>query len=138
VKLLDYGLRGAGVLLAVLLGGMSAVLEAVSTPYRLGGWPAWWLPPAAFFGSVFLGWFARTATGAAGGWWFAAVPWFLVTIFAVGGTREGDQIASTWLGLLVLAAGGIGFVGPAAYRAGKRTITAGPAAVPAVTTQHPV
>ncbi|MEU7819972.1 hypothetical protein [Catellatospora sp. NPDC049133] len=119
--LLDYALRAVGALLALVLGAASAVLEAVFTPYRIAGWPAVWLVPTALLVSLFLSWFARAATGLAWGWWLAAVPWFLVMIFAVGGTQEGDQIASSWLGLLVLATGGIGFVGPAAYRAGKRT-----------------
>ncbi|GAA1606058.1 hypothetical protein ACFQY4_42310 [Catellatospora bangladeshensis] len=121
MKLLDFAIRGVGALLAVFLGGMTALLEAVYTPYRIGGWPALWLPPLAFGVSLLLGWFARTVTGTAWGLWLAAVPWFLVMVFAVGGTQEGDQIAATWLGLLVLAAGGIGFVGPAAYRAGRAT-----------------
>ncbi|BCJ72405.1 hypothetical protein CS0771_19490 [Catellatospora sp. IY07-71] len=131
MKLLDLALRGIGALLAVFLGGMTALLEAVYTPYRIGGWPALWLPPLAFGVSLLLGWFARTVTGTVWGWWLAAVPWFLVMVFAVGGTQEGDQIAATWLGLLVLAAGGIGFVGPAAYRAGRAT-TAPAARRPAV------
>lgn len=128
MRLLDYALRGVGAVLAVFLGTASAVLEAVYTPYRIGGWPAVWLVPTALLVSLFLGWFARTATGLAWGWWLTAVPWFLVMIFAVGGTQEGDQIAASWLGLLVLAVGGIGFVGPAAYRAGKRTTAPPPRA----------
>ncbi|GAA2361984.1 hypothetical protein Cme02nite_42800 [Catellatospora methionotrophica] len=136
MRLLDFALRGAGAVLAIFLGGASAVLEAVYTPYRIGGWPAVWLVPVAFGVGVFLDWFARTATGAAWGWWLPAVPWFLIMIFAVGGTQEGDQIASTWLGLLVLAAGGIGFVGPAAFRAGRRTTAPRPrAAAPQLTHQ---
>lgn len=131
MRLLDYALRGVGALLAVFLGTASAVLEAVYTPYRIAGWPAVWLVPTALLVSLFLSWFARTATGLAWGWWLAAVPWFLVMIFAVGGTQEGDQIAATWIGLLVLATGGIGFVGPAAYRAGKRTTAPPPRAAAA-------
>ncbi|GAA1361159.1 hypothetical protein [Catellatospora chokoriensis] len=136
MKLLDLALRGFGGVLAVFLGVASAVLEAVYTPYRIGGWPAVWLVPTALLVSLFLGWFARTATGLAWGWWLAAVPWFLVMIFAVGGTQEGDQIAATWLGLLVLATGGIGFVGPAAYRAGKRTTAPPPRTAAPQLTPH--
>lgn len=137
MRILDYALRGVGGLLAIILGGASAVLEAVHTPYRLAGWPAWWLLPAAVVANLFLGWFARSATGAAWGWWLAAVPWFLVMIFAVGGTQEGDQIAATWLGLLLLAVGGMAFVGPAAFRAGRRTTDAARSATPRTLTHHP-
>ncbi|GAA1404603.1 hypothetical protein ACFQZ4_28900 [Catellatospora coxensis] len=138
MKLLDLALRGIGAVLSVFLGTAFAVLEAVYTPYRIAGWPAVWLVPAALAISLFLSWFARTATGLAWGWWLAAVPWFLVMIFAVGGTQEGDQIAASWVGLLVLATGGIGFVGPAAYRAGKRTTAPPPRpTAPQLTAPHP-
>ncbi|MDI1459878.1 hypothetical protein QEZ54_02755 [Catellatospora sp. KI3] len=110
---LVLGVAGAAV--TVVLAVLTAFIEAVCTSVRVGGWPAVWVLPLAVGANIALIWFARTAVGAPWGWWFAAVPWFLVMIFAVGGTTEGDQLANSWLGLALLALGGMALVGPVAF-----------------------
>jgi hypothetical protein len=107
----DALLRCAGVLLTVLLGAFFALLEAVSTP-RL------WLIPvlAAVAGNIFLYWFAQTTIGTAWAWTLAAGPWLLVMFASVGPTREGDQLANSYPGLITFTAGALTFFALAALR----------------------
>ncbi|MBV1849058.1 hypothetical protein [Catellatospora tritici] len=120
LRAVDLLLRVVGAALAVVLGVLTAFAEAACTGLRLGGWPAVWVLPLAVGANVFLIWFARTAVGVPWAWWFAAVPWFLVMVFAVGGTTEGDQLANSWLGLALLALGGMALVGPVAFLSARR------------------
>ncbi|GHJ50230.1 hypothetical protein Cs7R123_75720 [Catellatospora sp. TT07R-123] len=116
----DLLLRGAGAVLAVVLATLTAFLEAMGTAVRIDGWPAVWVLPLAVVVNVLLIWFARTAVGMPWAWWFVAAPWFLVMVFAVGGTSEGDQLANSWLGLGLLALGGMAIVGPVAFHSARR------------------
>jgi hypothetical protein len=110
-RVFDTLLRSFGGLLAVLLGALFAILEAVATP-RL------WLIPvlAAITGNIFLYWFAQTTVGKSWAWTLAAAPWGLVMIASIGPTREGDQLANSYPGLVTFAAGAITFFALAALR----------------------
>lgn len=93
-----------GALLAAVMGAMTGVIEALSTPYL------WVIPVgAAIAGNLFLYWFASTVVGRSWGWVVAAVPWFAVMIVAIAATGEGDQLANSWTGLATFAAGAATF-----------------------------
>lgn len=119
VRVVDLVLRVLGGLFALLLGAGSALLEAFSSAYRFLGLPAFWLIAVVVLANLFLVWFAKTVVGRPWAWWLPALAWFLIMVFAVGGTSEGDQIAGTWVGLITFAAGAFAFVAPAAFRVGR-------------------
>jgi len=94
---------------AVALGAMTAVLEAVSTPYF------WAIPAAAaMVGNLVLYCFAQYTVARTWAWMLSAAPWSLIMIMAVGSTGEGDLIANSWTGLATFGFGAMGFLVPAA------------------------
>lgn len=109
MRAFDVALRVIGGGVAVALGAMTAVLEALSTP-RL-----WAIPvAAAMVGNLLLYWFTRYTIAQPWAWILAAAPWFLIMLVAVGSTGEGDLIANSWTGVATFGAGALGFFVPAA------------------------
>jgi uncharacterized protein (DUF983 family) len=106
----DGLVRIVGGCVAVALGAMTALVEALATPYH------WTIPVgAALVGNLVLFWFAWYTMAHAWAWLVPAVPWFLMMIMAVASTSEGDLIANSWTGLATFGAGAVGFFLPAAF-----------------------
>jgi hypothetical protein len=120
----DRALRIAGGVVALLAGAASAVLEAVLTPLRLGGWPFPAAPVLAAALGVPLVVFAIRVTGSRYGGLTPAVGWFGMVSLLVTRTAEGDLLLpESAMAYAVFFAGAVSFV-VALYRspydAGRR------------------
>ncbi|MFI7540974.1 hypothetical protein [Actinoplanes sp. NPDC049599] len=108
----ELAVRVAGVVIAVLAAGLTAVLELFLSPLRLGGVPIGVAVPAAVLANLAISWFAVTTVGRR---WALAPPWAVWTLimFFAAGTRttEGDYLISAddWVALVTILAGSLTF-----------------------------
>jgi hypothetical protein len=110
-RVLDLGLRIAGLFVATALAAVSAVYEVFLTPLY---WHGTRLPLAlalAVFGNAGLAWFVQEVTGRIGAILAPAAVWFLLVFVAGNGTREGDLGISSknWVGVTTMLAGAAAF-----------------------------
>jgi hypothetical protein len=107
----DGALRIAGGVVALLAGAGSAVVEAVLTPLRLGGWPLPAAPVLAALVGVPLVVFATRVTGRRLGGLAPAAGWFGMVSLLVTRTDEGDLLLpESGMGYAVFLAGALSFV----------------------------
>jgi membrane-associated phospholipid phosphatase len=104
LRVSDLLLRVFGGVFAVVIGASTALLEAVLTPIS-------WLIPAiaAVVLNLFLCWFTAEAVGKSWAWALGAIPWFIVMIASVSPSKEGDQLANSYPGLVTFGAGALAF-----------------------------
>ncbi|MFI5906682.1 hypothetical protein [Dactylosporangium sp. NPDC051541] len=108
---LDIVLTVVGLIVATLLGAALAVIEAVWSPLRVGGFRVPASLVVALVTNPLLGWFAYTVTKRRLATLLPAAAWCVVWIMAAGRTSEGDMIITedNWVGLLTLFAGPLAF-----------------------------
>jgi hypothetical protein len=122
----DVVLRLLGAVVALLGGAGSALLEAVLTPVRAGGWPVPIAPLLAAALGVPLVSYAVAATGSRAAAILPVVGWFLTIAVLLTRTVEGDVLLpQTTMGYLVLLAGAgalvVGLYRLPPQNAGRRT-----------------
>ncbi len=109
-RLADLLLRMAGGVLAVLGGALSAVLELILAPARLGGQLIGAAVLVAVAANVLLSWFAHRTVERRWAVALPAVPWFAIVAVAGIRTAEGDVLLTgTWVDLLLVVAGAMTF-----------------------------
>jgi hypothetical protein len=102
----DLALRVLGAVVALLGGAGSALLEAVLTPVRAGGWAVPIAPLLAAVLGVPLVSYAVAATGSRAAAVVPVVGWFGTIAVLLNRTTEGDVLLpQTTMGYLVLLAG---------------------------------
>jgi hypothetical protein len=108
---LEIALTIAGLLVATLLGAALAIIEALYSPLRIGGWRVPVSLVMALATNPLLGWFAYTTTRRRLAALLPAAAWCVVWVLAAGRTSEGDLIITedNWVGLLTLFAGPLAF-----------------------------
>ncbi|ABP56193.1 hypothetical protein [Salinispora tropica] len=103
-------LRFTGGVLAVVGGALSAVLELLLAPLRVGGYLIGVAVLVAVGLNVALSWFAHVTVGRRWAVALPAVPWFFLVGVAGIRTSEGDVLlAGTWVDLLLVVAGAMTF-----------------------------
>ncbi|WP_433613654.1 hypothetical protein ACQP2P_04815 [Dactylosporangium sp. CA-139114] len=107
----DIAITVAGLIVATLLGAALAIIEALYSPLRIGGWRVPVSLLMALVTNPLLGWFAYTTTRRRMATLLPAAAWCVVWIMAAGRTSEGDMIITedNWVGLLTLFAGPLAF-----------------------------
>jgi hypothetical protein len=111
-RALETTIRTAGLVVAMLATILSAVLELVLTPLRIGGVPIGVAIPVAVVANVAICWFAVTTVGRR---WALGPPWAAWTLimFAATGLRttEGDYLISgdNWVALVMILVGSLTF-----------------------------
>ncbi|HEX5598155.1 MAG TPA: hypothetical protein VFX61_19390 [Micromonosporaceae bacterium] len=106
----DLALRWAGGVVAVVAAVMTAILELLWSPLRVGGELIGLSVVLAVVANVVLAWFARQAVGHAGAVALPAVAWFLMMMVAATRTREGDiLLLGNWVGGAMIIAGSVAF-----------------------------
>ncbi|WP_018216905.1 hypothetical protein [Salinispora vitiensis] len=109
-RLADRALRFAGGVLAVAGGALSAVLELLLAPLRVGNQLIGVTVLVAVGLNVALSWFALATVGRRWAVALPAVPWFFLVAVAGIRTSEGDVLlAGTWVDLLLVVAGAMTF-----------------------------
>lgn len=109
-RLASRALRVSGGVLAVAGGALSAVLELLLAPLRVGGHLIGVTVLVAVGLNVALSWFALTTVGRRWAVALPAVPWFFLVAVAGIRTSEGDVLlAGTWVDLLLVVAGAMTF-----------------------------
>jgi hypothetical protein len=113
-KGLDIAISIAGLVIATLLAGALAIIEALYSPLRIGGVRVPVSLVMAVATNPLLGWFAITTTKHRLAALLPAGVWCVLWFLAAGRTSEGDLIITqdNWVGLLTL------FAGPLAFGAG--------------------
>ncbi len=110
VRLVSRALRFTGGVLAVAGGALSAVLELLLAPLRVGGHLIGVAVLVAVGLNVGLSWFALATVGRRWAVALPAVPWFFLVAVAGIRTSEGDVLlAGTWVDLLLVVAGAMTF-----------------------------
>ncbi|AEB47144.1 hypothetical protein VAB18032_00300 [Micromonospora maris AB-18-032] len=123
-RFLDVGLRVAGGVVVVVAGAVTAVLELLLAPLRIGGHLVGLAALVAVVVNVALSWFAIEAVGRRWAVALPAVPWVVIMVAAADRTNEGDVLLiGNWVGLILVVAGVMAFA-VMAFRA----IVAGPTA----------
>ncbi|WP_018252313.1 hypothetical protein [Salinispora mooreana] len=103
-------LRFTGGVLAVAGGALSAMLELLFAPLRVGGYLIGVAVLVAVGLNVALTWFALATVGRRWAVALPAVPWFFLVAVAGIRTAEGDVLlAGTWVDLLLVVAGAMTF-----------------------------
>ena len=102
-------LTTAGVLLAVLMSGLSAVLELLLISVRVGGHLIGVSAVLALVANLFIGRFAHRATRHRWPVIIAAVVWLLIVLLAAGRTTEGDYLitSNNWVGWAMIGLGSL-------------------------------
>ncbi|MDM4720668.1 hypothetical protein QTQ03_14140 [Micromonospora sp. WMMA1363] len=109
-RLVDLTLRVAGGLLAVVGGVLSAALELLLAPVRVGGYLVGVAVLVAVGANLALGWFAHRTVERRWAVALPAVPWFVIVAVAGIRTAEGDVLLTgTWVDLLLVVAGAMTF-----------------------------
>ncbi|MGN9812126.1 hypothetical protein ACTMSW_22565 [Micromonospora sp. BQ11] len=107
---LDLVLRVVGGAFAVLGGLLSAVLELLLAPLRVGGHLIGVAVLVAVGVNLLLGWFAHRTVSRRWAVALPAVPWFLLVAIAGLRTDEGDLLlAGTWVDLGMIVGGAMTF-----------------------------
>lgn len=107
---LDVVLRVSGGVVAVLGGALSAALELLLAPLRVGGQLIGVAVVVAVVVNLLLGWFAHRVVARRWAVALPAVPWFLLVAIAGLRTDEGDLLlAGTWVDLGMIVAGAMTF-----------------------------
>jgi hypothetical protein len=104
-------LTTAGVLLAVLMAALSALLELLLISVRVGGQLIGLSAVLALVANLFIGWFAHRATRRRWPVLPAAVVWLAITLLAAGRTTEGDYLiaSNNWVGWAMIGLGSLGW-----------------------------
>ncbi|MCN0152084.1 hypothetical protein [Salinispora arenicola] len=106
----DRALRFTGGVLAVVGGVLSAVLELLLAPLRVGDHLVGVSVLVAVGMNVALSWFAHATVGRRWAVALPAVPWFFLVAVAGIRTTEGDVLLTgTWVDLLLVVAGAMTF-----------------------------
>ena len=111
-RALEYVIRVAGLVIAVLATVLTAALELFLSPLRLGGVPIGAAIVLAVVANLAICWFAVTTVGRR---WALAPPWAvwtLVMFFAAGlRSNEGDYLisADNWVALVMILTGSLAF-----------------------------
>ncbi|NJP32328.1 hypothetical protein [Micromonospora thermarum] len=109
-RAVDLVLRVAGGLLSVVGGVVSAVLELLLAPVRVGGYLIGVAVLVAVGANVALSWFAHATVARRWAVALPAVPWFVMVAVAGIRTSEGDVLLTgTWVDLLLVVAGAMTF-----------------------------
>ncbi|MGC5030201.1 hypothetical protein [Micromonospora sp. DT229] len=121
-RVLDMGLRVAGGVVAVVAGAVTAVLELLLAPLRIGGYLIGVAALVAVVVNIALSWFAIETVGRRWAVALPALPWVAIMIAAADRTTEGDVLLiGNWVGLALVVAGAMAFAVTA-----FRSIVAGP------------
>jgi hypothetical protein len=125
-RVLDIAITVGGLIVATLLGVGLAIVEALYSPLRVGGFRVPVSLLMAIVTNPLLGWFAFTTTRSRLAALLPAAGWCVVWILSAGRTSEGDLIITedNWVGLLTL------FAGPLAFAIGIYISSMRPRAVP--------
>jgi len=112
--MIELLVRIYGGIVAVLLGGLTAIFEVFYSNLRIGSVlvPASMLIAFAVnFGLTWFAWYTMDKTWAPV---FAIVPWCVVMVAAVSQRPEGDWLIlpNNWAGALAVVAGMAGFAAP--------------------------
>jgi hypothetical protein len=116
----DTVLRVAGGFLAVVAAVLTAVLELMLAPLRVGGYLIGAAVIAAVLGNIALGWFAHATVGRKWAIALPAVAWLALMVVASGRTSEGDLLlvgpqgsalvdGNSWVGFTMIFAGSIAY-----------------------------
>ncbi|WP_341721404.1 hypothetical protein QQG74_27155 [Micromonospora sp. FIMYZ51] len=106
----DLGLRVTGGLIAVVAGAVTAVLELLLAPLRIGGYPIGVAVLVAVLANLALSWFAIEAVGRRWAVALPALPWVVIMVAAADRTAEGDVLlVGNWVGLTLVVAGAMTF-----------------------------
>ncbi|BCJ60372.1 hypothetical protein [Micromonospora endophytica] len=109
-RAVDLGLRMVGGLIAVVAGAVTAVLELLLAPLRVGGYPIGAAVLVAVLANAALSWFAVEAVGRRWAVALPAVPWVVIMVAAADRTAEGDVLLiGNWVGLTLVVAGAMTF-----------------------------
>ncbi|MFV2100027.1 hypothetical protein [Micromonospora sp. LOL_024] len=109
-RTLDIGLRVAGGVLVLAAGAVSAVLELLLAPLRIGGYLIGVVVLVAVAANVVLSWFAVEMVGRRWAVALPALPWVAIMIAAADRTDEGDVLlVGNWVGLTLVVAGAMTF-----------------------------
>ncbi len=109
-RLVDRGLRSAGGLVAVVGGAVTAVLELLLAPLRIGGYPIGVAVLVAVAANIALSWFAIETVGRRWAVALPALPWVVIMVAAADRTAEGDVLlVGNWVGLTLVVAGAMTF-----------------------------
>ncbi|MBX7265329.1 hypothetical protein KIF24_04185 [Micromonospora sp. Llam7] len=107
---LDIGLRVTGGALAVVAAAVSAVLELLLAPLRVGGYLVGVAVLVAVAVNVVLSSFAVEAVGRRWAVALPALPWVAIMVAAADRTTEGDVLlVGDWVGLTLVVAGAMTF-----------------------------
>lgn len=114
---LDVALRVAGLLVAVLIAGASALLEVFLSPLRLGGQFIWVSAAAALVINYWLVWFTAGVTGKRWLGWLPALVWIGIVVWAANRSAEGDLLLTSGntVAVVMMFGGSLAFA-VAAYR----------------------
>ncbi|MGC5049904.1 hypothetical protein ACLQ2S_00385 [Micromonospora sp. DT48] len=106
----DVGLRTAGGLFAVVAAVLSAVLELLLAPLRVGGYLIGVAVLVAVATNIVLSWFAVETVGRRWAVVLPAVPWVVIMVIAADRTNEGDVLlVGNWVGLTLVVGGAMTF-----------------------------
>ncbi|WP_204033638.1 hypothetical protein [Micromonospora qiuiae] len=106
----DLGLRTAGGLVAVVAAAVTAVLELLLAPLRIGGYLTGVAVLVAVVANIALSWFAVEAVGRRWAVALPALPWVVIMVVAADRTAEGDVLlVGNWVGLTLVVAGAMTF-----------------------------
>ncbi|QOC95157.1 hypothetical protein [Micromonospora craniellae] len=106
----DIGLRALGGLVALVAGAVTAVLELLLAPLRVGGYLVGVAVLVAVLANIVLSWFAMETVGSRWAVVLPALPWVVIMVAAADRTTEGDVLLiGNWVGLLVVVAGSMTF-----------------------------
>ncbi|WP_204001428.1 hypothetical protein [Micromonospora lutea] len=107
---LDVGLRLAGGVLSVLAATLTAVLELLLAPLRVGGYLIGVAVLVAVVANIALSWFAVEAVGRRWAVALPALPWVAIMVVAADRTSEGDVLlVGNWVGLTLVVGGAMTF-----------------------------
>ncbi|MFI7021681.1 hypothetical protein ACIBMZ_03060 [Micromonospora sp. NPDC049900] len=106
----DIGLRTLGGLVALVAGAVTAVLELLLAPLRVGGHLVGVAVLVAVLANIVLSWFAMETVGSRWAVLLPALPWVVIMVAAADRTTEGDVLlVGNWVGLILVVAGSMTF-----------------------------